>query len=160
MRKDEFPLLDCSIARTASIIGDSWTLLILRDCFLRVRRFDAFQRRLGVTRHVLAHRLRLLVDRGVLEKVLYQNRPKRYEYRLTARGRDLYPVIMSLIQWGDRHLSDERGAPVRYRHQACGQLFSPVMVCSDCGEPIDPRAVTPEPSPDFAYNLRLFSESD
>src|ERR1700741_4381584 len=93
----------CSVARTVSVIGDRWTLLVLRDCFLRVRRFEEFQASLGITRHVLADRLGKLVKAGVLRKEPYQKRPRRYEYRLTDKGRDLYPVMMAIVHWGDTH---------------------------------------------------------
>src|SRR6201985_378573 len=99
----------CSVARTVSVIGDRWTLLILRDCFLRVRRFEAFQARLGITRHLLAARLKKLVEAGVLKKVPYQDRPARYEYVLTPKGLDLHPVIMGIVHWGDAHMAGEAG---------------------------------------------------
>src|SRR5271167_297807 len=99
MRWSELADERCSIARTVSVIGDRWTLLILRDCFLRVRRFDDFEARLGITRHILADRLKKLVDAGVLQKVPYQDRQLRYEYRLTQKGLDLYPVLMSIVHW-------------------------------------------------------------
>ncbi|MDB5400799.1 MAG: putative HTH-type transcriptional regulator [Rhodopila sp.] len=106
----------CSIARPVSIIGDRWTLLILRDCFLRIRRFDHFEARLGITRHILADRLRKLVDAGVLEKVPYGERPVRHEYRLTQKGLDLYPVMMSIVHWGDIHTAGKAGRPLLHRH--------------------------------------------
>ncbi|HEX9325317.1 MAG TPA: helix-turn-helix domain-containing protein, partial [Reyranella sp.] len=99
----------CSVARTVSVIGDRWTLLILRDCFLRVRRFEEFQARLGVTRPILASRLRKLVKDFVLAKVPYQERPLRYEYRLTQKGLDLYPIVMAIVHWGDVHMAGKKG---------------------------------------------------
>lgn len=131
----------CSVARTVAVIGDRWTLLVLRDCFLRVRRFEDFQVRLGVTRHVLADRLKKLVRYGVLRRVPYQDRPKRYEYILTLKGLDLYPVMMSIVHWGDIHMVDERGRPRLHEHKHCGKQFDPVMTCSECGEPIAPKEV-------------------
>ena len=124
----------CSVARTISVIGDRWTLLILRDCFLRVRRFEEFQARLGVTRPILASRLRKLVKDFVLAKVPYQERPLRYEYRLTQKGLDLYPVLLSLMEWGDRYKVEE--PPVRLIHKACGEEAEPHLVCSHCSEPV------------------------
>ena len=129
------------MARTISVIGDRWTLLILRDCFLRVRRFEEFQARLGVTRPILARRLRKLVEDFVLTKVAYQQRPLRYEYRLTDKGLDLYPVVMSIVHWGDVHMAGRRGRPLLHRHDRCGKTFDPVMTCSECGEPLDPKRV-------------------
>jgi DNA-binding HxlR family transcriptional regulator len=132
---------DCSMARTLSVIGDRWTLLILRECFLRVRRFDEFQERLGIGRPILTDRLRKLVDNFVLTKVAYQQHPTRYEYRLTAKGLDLYPVVLSIVHWGDVHLSGRAGRPVVHEHVACGHVFDPVTTCSACAAPIDPRDV-------------------
>ena len=131
----------CSLARTVSVIGDRWTLLILRDCFLRVRRFEDFQTRLGVTRPILANRLRKLVDSFVLAKVAYQDRPRRYEYRLTQKGSDLYPIVMAIVHWGDVHMAGTKGRPLLHQHLGCGKDFDPVMICSECGEPLDPRRV-------------------
>ena len=141
MRWDQLETQACSLARTVGVIGDRWTLLILRDCFLRIRRFDDFQARLGIGRPILADRLQKLVKNGVLEKVKYQEGPARYEYRLTGRGLDLQPIILSLVHWGDVHLSGEEGRPLLHRHETCGQVFDPVMVCSECGEPLTPQSV-------------------
>ncbi|HYM31966.1 MAG TPA: helix-turn-helix domain-containing protein [Candidatus Cybelea sp.] len=147
MRWQELGKEACSVARTVSVIGDRWTLLILRDCFLGIRRFDDFQARLGITRHVLADRLRKLLQAGVLEKRPYQERPKREEYRLTEAGLDLYPILMGLVRWGDRHRAGKRGRPVLHRHKACGNDFEPVLTCSECGEALDPRQVHVHPGP-------------
>ncbi|MEI8145323.1 MAG: helix-turn-helix domain-containing protein [Alphaproteobacteria bacterium] len=132
---------DCSLARSLAVIGDRWTLLVLRDAFLRVRRFDDFHARLGIARRVLSERLATLVDHGVLEKVAYQERPVRYEYRLTEKGLQLHPVILSLVHWGDRFYAGQAGPPVYHRHKICGQLFHGVMTCSECGEAVAPRDV-------------------
>jgi DNA-binding HxlR family transcriptional regulator len=135
------------VARTLAVIGDRWTLLVLRDCFIRVRRFEVFEARLGITRHVLADRLRKLVKAGVLRKVAYQQRPRRYEYRLTETGLDLYPVLIAIAHWGDTHLAGRRGRPLLHRHAACGRFFDPVTVCSECGEPVGAREVHVHPGP-------------
>ncbi len=131
----------CSVARTVSVIGDRWTLLILRDCFLRVRRFEEFQARLGITRPILTSRLRKLVKEFVLTRVPYQERPLRHEYRLTQKGLDLYPVVMSIVHWGDVHMAGRKGRPLLHQHANCGKTFDPVMTCSACGEPVNPRQV-------------------
>ena len=144
MRWEELEQQPCSIARTLAVVGDRWTLLILRDCFLGVRRFDAFEKRLGITRHVLAERLKKLVEHGVLIKAPYQQRPLREEYRLTEKGLELHPAILALVSWGDKHMADERGAPVRHIHKGCGQAMRPVTVCSECGEPMTARDVKVE----------------
>jgi len=145
MRWRELGDQECSVARTVSVIGDRWTLLVLRECFLRVRRFEQFQERLGITRPVLAERLQKLVEAGVLEKVTYQERPLRQEYRLTPRGLDLYPVMMAIVHWGDVHMAKDGRRPLLHRHQSCGHLFDPVMVCSECAAPLKAREVTVEP---------------
>ncbi|MDP3853564.1 helix-turn-helix domain-containing protein, partial [Phenylobacterium sp.] len=106
----------CSVARTLSVIGDRWTLLVLRECFLRVRRFDDFQERLGIGRPILTDRLKKLVDAFVLTKVAYQTNPMRYEYRLTQKGLDLHPVVMAIVHWGDVHMVDKKGRPLIHRH--------------------------------------------
>jgi DNA-binding HxlR family transcriptional regulator len=131
----------CSLARTVAVIGDRWTLLILRECFLRVRRFEAFQSSLQITRHLLSERLKKLVSFGILRRIPYQEAPKRYEYILTQRGLDLYPIIMAMVHWGDTHMADERGRPLLHEHKTCGKLFDPVMVCSECGEVLRARQV-------------------
>ena len=147
MQWSELDAEACSVARTLSIIGDRWTLLILRDCFLRIRRFDDFQERLGIGRPILADRLNKLVEAGILAKVPYQERPVRYEYRLTPKGLDLHPVLLSLVHFGDEHLAGPEGRPVLHRHITCGNLFDPVLTCSACGEPVTARDVVVEPGP-------------
>ena len=141
MKWDDLADQPCSVARATAVIGDRWTLMILRDCFMGVRRFEAFQERLGISRTVIADRLKLLTDEGVLKKVAYQERPVRHEYRLTGKGLDLYPVILAVVNWGDRHYADERGPPIIRRHKACGCDFQPVLTCSECAEPLDARGV-------------------
>lgn len=120
---------------------------VLRDCFLRGRRFEDCQRHLGIARPVLADRLQKLVDHFVLAKVPYQKRPLRCEYRLTSKGQDLYPVVMAIVHWGDAHMADKKGPPLQHRHRRCGQLFSPLLACSECGEPLEPHQVEAEPGP-------------
>jgi DNA-binding HxlR family transcriptional regulator len=144
---------NCSLSRTLAVIGDRWSLLILRDSFLRVRRFEDFQARLGITRHLLADRLKKFVSHGVLRRVPYSDRPKRYEYILTVKGLDLYPVIMSLVHWGDIHMLDERGRPVIHRHKACGHFFDPVLTCSQCGAPIRAKDVEVYAGPGASQDL-------
>jgi len=141
MQWDALEEEQCSLARTVAVIGDRWTLLILRECFLRKRRFEEFQSSLGITRHLLSERLKKLVRFGVLRRTPYQDSPARYEYILTQRGLDLYPIVMAIVHWGDTHMVDERGRPLLHEHKTCGKLFDPVMVCSECGEPIEARQV-------------------
>lgn len=147
MRWDELEEEPCSMARTIGVIGDRWSLLILRECFLRTRRFEAFQSALGITRHLLAERLKKLVRLGVLRRVAYQESPKRHEYILTQKGLDLYPIMMAIVHWGDIHMVDERGRPLLHEHQKCGHVFNPVTVCSECGEPLLAKEVHVHPGP-------------
>lgn len=147
MRWSELHREPCSMARTVSVIGDRWTLMVLRDCFLRIRRFEDFERSLGITRHLLADRLRKLVKAGVLRKEAYSQRPKRHEYRLTDKGLDLYPVMMAIVHWGDAHLAGTRGRPLLHEHIACGHVFDPVTTCSHCNAAITARAVRVRPGP-------------
>jgi DNA-binding HxlR family transcriptional regulator len=143
----------CSVARAVSVIGDRWTLLILRDCFLRVRRFEAFQERLGITRHILADRLRKLVKAGVLERVQYQANPQRFEYRLTQKGIDLHAVLMSLVHWGDLHMAGKKGRPLLHRHTKCDHDFDPILACSNCGDEVRPKDVRLRPGPGAPANI-------
>lgn len=129
------------MARALAVVGDRWTLLILRDAFLQVRRFDDFQARLGIARRVLAERLAGLVRDDILEKSAYQQRPTRHEYRLTEKGLALYPVILSLVHWGDTFYAGADGPPVLHQHKACGHDFRSVLACSECGEPVGARDV-------------------
>ena len=116
---------------------------------MRVRRFEDFQQSLGIARPVLADRLQKLLDNFVLTKVAYQERPTRYEYRLTPKGLELYPVIMSIVRWGDTFMADKKGPPLYHRHHSCGHVFHVVQGCSECGEEILPREVTVEKNPVF-----------
>jgi len=141
MRWDELAKEDCSLSRTLAVIGDRWTLLILRDAFLRVRRFEDFEKSLKIARRVLAERLALLVDEGILAKAAYQEKPVRYEYRLTEKGLDLYPAILSLVHWGDKHYATKKGPPVLHKHLTCGHDFRSVLTCSECHAPVTAREV-------------------
>jgi DNA-binding HxlR family transcriptional regulator len=142
MRWDSLDREHCSLARALAVIGDRWTLLVLREAFMGVRRFDAFEKSLKIARRVLSERLTLLVEEGVLRKVSYQERPTRYEYRLTEKGLALYPTIITLVHWGDRFYAGETGPPIVHTHSACGHDFRSVVTCSECGETLDARAVT------------------
>jgi DNA-binding HxlR family transcriptional regulator len=147
MRHRSLQHANCSIARTVSILGERWTLVILRQAFLGARRFEDYQRGLGIARNMLADRLRTLVDEGILERRPYSEHPPRWEYRLTRKGRDLYPILVTLMQWGDRYGGHEDGAPMVLVHEPCGHDAAPALTCSHCGEPIDPREIRPEPGP-------------
>jgi len=147
MKWSELASEPCSIARSVAVIGDRWTLMLLRDCFLGVRRFEAFEQRLGISRSIVADRLKRLVDEGVLRRERYEERPPRYEYRLTEKGLALHPVIMAIVHWGDVHYAGEAGPPLIHRHRACGHDFAPVTTCSACGEAIAARDVEVRANP-------------
>ena len=127
---------NCSVARALEVLGDRWTMLVVRDAFTGVRRFDDFQRGLGVARNVLSDRLLRLVDEGVLERHRYQERPERFEYRLTAKGIELWRALVALMQWGDRYAPDESGPPMTVVHRDCGGEVDERLLCSRCGEPV------------------------
>lgn len=126
----------CSVAATLEVVGDPWTLLILRDAFAGMRRFEQWQENLGVARNVLAARLKSLVGHGVLERRPYSEHPPRCEYVLTAKGKDLLGVLLTMSAWGDQHIYGGKGCPVHYVHKGCGQTFSAALVCEACGEPV------------------------
>jgi DNA-binding HxlR family transcriptional regulator len=115
--------------------------------FLGVTRFDDIQRDLGIARNVLADRLDALVDNEVLERRAYQERPVRHEYVLTDKGRDLQSVLLAIMAWGDRWESGEAGPPISLRHERCGELTTPALVCSCCGEPLRSDEVSAHPGP-------------
>jgi DNA-binding HxlR family transcriptional regulator len=147
VQRTSFEDMNCSVAQCLEVVGEWWSLLIVRDAFLGVRRFDELQARLGISRNILNQRLTHLVEHGVLERVPYQDNPPRHEYRLTDKGRDLWHVVTAMRQWGDRWAAPA-GAPLRVRHKACGHVSRAVPVCSHCGEPLDARSVTAaEPGP-------------
>ncbi len=146
MRRTSFEDVNCSVAQCLEVVGDWWSLMIVRDAFLGVRRFDDFQSRLGISRNILNQRLNQLVDNDILRRDQYQEHPTRFEYRLTEKGRDLWEVVTAMRQWGDRWAAPF-GPPVKIRHNSCGRLVKAVTVCSHCGEPLDPRAITAVPGP-------------
>ncbi len=137
----------CSIAATLDVVGERWSLLIVRNVMLGLRRFDEIQGNLGIARNVLHTRLTRLVDQGVLEKVAYQERPPRYEYLLTDKGLDLWPTIVSLMQWGDRHAMPAAGPPVLLEHQGCGGAVDEHRLCAKCGARLTVRDVRAQAGP-------------
>ena len=130
----------CSVARTLEVVGERWTILIIRDAFRGIRRFDDFQRSLGVARNVLQGRLERLVEHGILKRVPYQERPERFEYRLTESGIDLWPVVVALLNWGDRHAAPD-GPPVVLEHRGCGGHMNDRRICEECGAYLAAREV-------------------
>jgi DNA-binding HxlR family transcriptional regulator len=130
----------CSVARTLEVVGEKWSLLAIREVFLGCRRFEEMVRNTGAPRDTLATRLRTLVEHGVLERRQYSEHPPRDEYFLTDAGRELYPLILTTMQWGDRHLAGQSGPPMTLEHH-CGARLDPQLVCSACGEPVHAREV-------------------
>jgi DNA-binding HxlR family transcriptional regulator len=133
---------DCSIARTLDVVGEKWALLAVREVFLGNRTFDEMARRTGAPRDTLAARLRTLAGAGILERRQYCEHPARFEYHLTAAGRDLYPVIVTLMRWGDQYLAGDDGPPLVLRHR-CGHPVQAQVVCQACGEPLEARDTRP-----------------
>ncbi len=139
----------CSIARAIDVLGDGWTPLLIREACLGARRFEDFQRGLGIGRNILTQRLHQLVDDGLLVKVAYQDHPPRFEYRLTPKGREVYPILAAMAAWGDRWLSGPEGEPVTFHHKPCGHDMHAEVVCSACREPIDVRDIRARKGPGF-----------
>jgi DNA-binding HxlR family transcriptional regulator len=127
--------LQCSIAQTLEIVGEWWTLLILRNISMGQRRFEAIQADLGIARNVLSDRLGTLVEHGIVEKHKYQDNPERFEYRATAKGKDLMGVLYALMAWGDKWAAPD-GKPMILTHTDCGHETDAQVVCSQCGEPL------------------------
>ena len=140
VERKSFADMHCSVAQCLEVVGEWWSMLIVRDAFLGVTRFDSFQERLGISRNVLNQRLTKLVDEGILDRIPYSDRPVRYDYKLTAKGRDLWPVLTAMRQWGDRYAAPD-GPPVRIVHKGCGTISQAVMTCSSCGERVSARDV-------------------
>jgi DNA-binding HxlR family transcriptional regulator len=145
VKHDDLQDVYCSVARTWSVIGERWTMMILRECFRGERRYDHFRDKLGIGSNVLNDRLRLLTAEGVLDRVPYQDSPPRHEYRLTRKGADLYPVLVTLMSWGDTYKNDV--APVRLIHRTCGHPAEARVTCSHCAEPLAWREMTAELEP-------------
>jgi DNA-binding HxlR family transcriptional regulator len=146
MARGNFGTMHCSMARALDVIGDPWTPLVLRDLYLGLTRFDELAEDLGVARNLLARRLDHLVVGGVVERHPYQDHPPRYDYRLTASGRELVPILMALTAWGDRWVGPPAGPPIRFRH-ACGSIVEPAVTCPACREPFTLANVAPLPGP-------------
>jgi DNA-binding HxlR family transcriptional regulator len=137
----------CSIARALEVIGERWSLLIVRDVMNRRRRFDELQQGLGIARNVLAARLQRLVEEDILERRPYQRNPERYEYFLTEKGLDLWPALVALLAWGDRHSPTPDGPPLLIFHKECGGRVSDRGICETCGEVLEARDARAMPGP-------------
>jgi DNA-binding HxlR family transcriptional regulator len=146
VQRTSFEDVNCSVAQCLEVVGEWWSLLIVRDALFGVSRFDDFQARLGISRNVLNQRLSRLVAEGVLERVAYQDHPPRYDYRPTAKGVDLWTVVDAMRRWGDRWAAPA-GPPVDLVHRTCGHRTEVVPTCSACGEVIEPADARPVPGP-------------
>jgi DNA-binding HxlR family transcriptional regulator len=142
MRWESVGETNCSVARALSVVGERWTMLILREAFLGHRRFDEFQARTGVARNILSARLRALVGHGIFERIEKALPGDHVEYRLTGKGLDLYPILVAMLRWGDRWMACEGGPPVELVHRECGHKTHPTLVCSHCGNRVDARTTT------------------
>jgi DNA-binding HxlR family transcriptional regulator len=147
MRFTSLAEMNCSIARTLDVVGEWWTLLILRDAFRGTRRFDEFQASLGMARSVLTTRLRRLTHNGILERHPYTDRPVRFEYHLTEKGRALFPVVAALLQWGDTWAPGPGGPPVVLVHTTCGKPTEPVLTCPHCNTEVSASNTYARPGP-------------
>lgn len=150
MQRTRFSDMACSIARTLDIAGEPWSPLILRDVFVGITRFDDLQRDLGISRKVLAERLKHLVEEEVLERRAYSVRPPRHDYVLTEKGWELCDILLAITAWGDRWTAGQAGSPALLRHRTCGELTSAEVRCAQCGEPLHARDVDVEQGPGLA----------
>ena len=147
MLRNDYDGQRCSIAAALEVVGERWSLLIVREVFLGVRRFEEMQSDLGIARNVLQTRLTRLVDHGVLERRLYQEHPPRREYFLTDKGLDLWPTVVSLMMWGDVHAPRDGGAPVVLEHRDCGGTVDAHRICERCGARLAAGDVRGRPGP-------------
>jgi DNA-binding HxlR family transcriptional regulator len=147
MQRTDFFVMKCSIARSLAVAGEPWSPLVLRDVWVGINRFDDIQRDLGVSRKVLAERLRHLVQPGMLERRPYSERPVRHEYVLTSKGFEFVDVLMAMAAWGDRWTAGDAGPPVLRRHRACGKVTQIELGCAQRGEIVTSSDVDVEPGP-------------
>jgi DNA-binding HxlR family transcriptional regulator len=150
MQRTQFADMACSIARTLDVIGEPWSPLILRDLYVGFTRFEQIQADLGISRKVLAERLKWLVDNGIVERQEYSSRPPRYEYMLTGKGLELCDLLLVMVKWGDRWTAGEAGPPVLYRHHDCGEIAHVELTCARCGGRMSARDVEVLPGPGAA----------
>lgn len=144
----------CTIARSAAVLGDHWNLLIIRQACLGTRRFDELQQALGIGTNMLSLRLTGLIDEGLLRRVEYQQQPLRFEYRLTKKGRDVFPILAAMAAWGDRWLTGSEGTPLVFHHTDCNHDMHATVVCSHCEEPIDVRRIEAKTGPGHPDNAK------
>jgi DNA-binding HxlR family transcriptional regulator len=150
MQRTRFGDMACSIARTLDVAGEPWSPLIMRDVWVGITRFDDIQRDLGISRKVLAERLKWLVEQGLLERRAYSERPPRHDYVPTAKGLEFCDVLLAIAAWGDRWTAGDAGPPVLYRHRACGELTHVEPRCAHCGTALHAADVDVEAGPGAA----------
>jgi len=146
MRFEALADQSCSISRSLVLLGDRWTLAIVKQAFARTRRFEDFLSSLGISRALLSDRLHRLAEAGVLEKVAYESNRPRHEYRLTEAGFQLYPILQAIRAWGDEHLAPD-GPPLIYRHRGCSGQATVSVTCSECSKPLSARDIEVEAGP-------------
>jgi DNA-binding HxlR family transcriptional regulator len=158
--RSDYPGQICSIAKALEVVGERWSLLIVRDVMNGRRRFDQLQKGLGVARNVLATRLERLVEEDILERRPYQTNPERFEYFLTEKGLDLWPALVALLRWGDRHSPMPDGPPMLIVHKVCGGRVSDRGICESCGEVLHARDARALPGPGLEAALEELEESE
>ncbi len=139
VKRTDFSQMNCSLARSAEIFGDRWTMIILRDICWGRTHFQDIQANLGIARNILSNRLQWLVETGMVEKQLYSNRPDRFEYIPTEMAIDLMPALLAIIAWGDRWTTGEAGPPTLFTHPHCEGPIEAQVVCKRCGQPLRPE---------------------
>ena len=147
MLRNDYPGQVCSVARALEVVGERWSLLILRDAVFGFTRFEDFRERLGIASNVLTARLERLVEEDILERRPYQRNPERYEYFLTEKGLDLWPALIALLSWGDRHSPGPEGPPMLIVHKECGGAVSDRGICESCGKILHARDARALPGP-------------
>jgi DNA-binding HxlR family transcriptional regulator len=160
MLRNDYESQSCSIAGALEVVGERWSLLIVRDILLGLRRYDELQAHLGIARNVLQTRLQRLQEHGVIERVPYQQHPVRHEYRLTEKGLDLWPTIVALMQWGDRYATPEGGPAVLIEHRGCGGSVDEHRICERCGAKLKARDAVGRPGPGASPNHPLLRQAD
>jgi DNA-binding HxlR family transcriptional regulator len=146
--------IEDSVGAASELLGDRWTFLILREAFFGTRRFNEYAQNLGLSRNILSSRLKTLVAQGILEAHPYGPSQTRNEYRLAPAGRDIFPIVIALLQWGDRHLTGSRGPSIVLEHISCGHDADPQLVCRACREPIELHEIRPTPGPGASQWVR------
>jgi DNA-binding HxlR family transcriptional regulator len=151
---DQTQGLDDSVGGAAALLGDRWTFLILREAFFGTQRFNEFAQNLGLSRNILSSRLKMLVSTGIFEMHPYGPGKARSEYCLAKPGRDIFPIVVALLQWGDKYLVESREPSIVLKHALCGEDADPYLVCNSCGKPIELGDVVPTPGPGASQWVR------